>query len=336
MELLRDKTELLLALKMHLKEVKNIAITTHINPDGDAIGSTMGLMLTLKSLGYNAKVITPNAMPAFLNWLDPNNEIINAEEQKDLFQTTIEQAELIFCLDFNTLKRIEHVGHAVEKTTCKKVLVDHHQQPEEFDYMFAFPGASSTCEIVFEMLKALEWKKYINSHAANSLYTGLMTDTGSFRYKGTTATTLRVASELVDLGADPAAINERVNNASSLNRLKLLGFSLNEKLEIISGKGVAFIYLSKEDLADFDYQPGDTEGLVNFPLGVDEIKVSVLIKEQDNKIKFSFRSKGDISVNDFARTYFDGGGHVNAAGGVSFDSWEATKTKFLNAVNEFF
>lgn len=336
MSIFTINTEQLAAVKQEVLDAKKIVLSTHINPDGDAIGSSMGLLLALRSLGKSVEAIIPNAMPSFISWMDKEDVLVNYEKDEKRANELILEADLVFCLDYNTLSRVDKMGEVIKNAPAKKVLIDHHQAPDDFDFMFSDVKTSSTCEMVYEFLCAMEWDKYLNTPAAECLYTGIMTDTGSFRYRGTSANTFKVASNLVHLGVDPGNINELVNNASSLDRLKLTGYAINNRLEILEDKGIAFIYLSEEDLAKHDYQPGDTDGLVNMALGVDVVNMSVLFKESPGKIKISFRSKGDISVNDFARKYFAGGGHTNAAGGVSFSKWEETKEKFLNAVDETF
>ncbi len=336
MSIFTEKKQAITALKAHLNEPKRIVLTTHINPDGDAIGSIKAMQLVLRAKGHHVTAIIPNEMPGFLTWLDAEKALKVYNQDTSACNEAVASAEIIFCLDYNTLKRVEDLGEQLAANTCPKVLIDHHPFPDAFDFPFSDPQTSSTCEMVYDFLAALDYLDTVTTHVAQALYTGITTDTGSFRYRGTSANTLRVGAALVEAGVNPGELNDRIHNSSSLNRLKLTGHAISNCMEIIEDKGIAFIFLSLKDLEAFDYQPGDTEGLVNMALGVDTVRISILFKETEDKIKISFRSKGDVAVNQFASEHFNGGGHANAAGGASFENWETTRSKFLNAVQDAF
>lgn len=324
------------AFQRLLQEKNNIVLTTHVNPDGDAIGSTMGWLDVLTRLGKTVTGIIPSAMPAFLEWMDPKQQLINYRSNPETANKALEQAEVILCLDYNTLSRTDAVAEPVGKSDAIKILIDHHQEPDNFDINFSDTQASSTCEMVCQALKALDLMDMLSREGAACLFTGIMTDTGSFRYSATTATTFEMASILIAKGVKPSEINDRLNNTSTADRVKLTGHALYNKLEYLKDQRVAYIYLSEEELKAHNYQAGDTEGLVNVALGVGNVEMSVLFKQNEGKIKISFRSKGGILVNEFSKKYFDGGGHTHAAGGVSFETWEKTLERFKKAVDETF
>jgi phosphoesterase RecJ-like protein len=324
-------------LKKALKNSQKIAIVTHWSPDGDAMGSSLGLYHFLTALGKKASVIVPNAYPDFLHWLPGNRQVLIFEEQEAKCTRLLNQADLIFTLDFNSYKRLEKLGTVLQATSAPKVLIDHHQEPERYaSYYFHDVKACSTCELIYEFIAALGQKKLIDKKIAACLYTGLMTDTGSFRYPSVTHKTHLILSELLKTGIVPSEIHSAVYDNYSLNRLKLLGFALNEKLRLISGYPVAYFTLTEKELARFDFQKGDTEGLVNYPFSIKGIRVCALFNESEGGVKISFRSKGKIDMNTFARKYFNGGGHVNAAGGKSHEGLAATERKFVELVKQLF
>lgn len=311
-----------------LNTPKKIVITTHKNPDGDAIGSSLGLGNWLKKYGHEVTVITPNPYPEFLQWMAGNSEVIKYSQSEENATKKLEEAEIIFCLDFNTLSRIEDVGAYVEKAGAYKVLIDHHPQPDSFaNSTYWDTSASSTAELVYDFIEELGGLSQLDIDAAEAIYSGILTDSGSFRFSTTSARTHHIAAALINIGIDHTAIFDRINSSSSESRLKLLGYALYEKMKVFSDIGAAYIALSQEELKRFNYQKGDTEGMVNYPLSIGKVKFSVLIIEQDNEVKLSFRSIGSYSVNKFARAYFNGGGHENAAGGRSDVSLEETIKK---------
>ena len=320
-----------------IKNSKNVVITTHWSPDGDAMGSSLALYNYLLMLNKNVKVIVPNPYPEFLNWLPGHKQVIIHQQNPKKAEKTINQADLIFTLDFNSLKRIEKMGELLEKVKAPIILIDHHQQPEKYaKYYFHDVNACSTCELIFEFISGLGGKKLIDKKIAACIYTGVMTDTGSFRYPSVTTKTHLVISELLKTGIIPSEIHSAVYDTYSYERLKLLGYLLSEKLEVVEKLPVAFFTINENELKKFNYQKGDTEGIVNYPFSIKGIKVCALFMESEGFIKISFRSKGKIDVNKFAREHFNGGGHINAAGGKSMLSLEETAKKFVSLVSSLF
>lgn len=313
-------------------QFEKIAITTHHKPDGDAMGSTLGLWHILKSLGQDAQVITPTDYADFLNWLPGNDTVINFEERMDEALAYIMSADLVFCLDFNRLSRINYLGEIIRNQKShgtQLVMIDHHLEAEEFyDFCYYDTSASSTCELVFEWAKEYFGNQSISKDAVNCLYTGLMTDTGNFQHNNTKPHTHRIAAEMMELGAEHIQIHQRIYDVFTLNRTRLFGYCMYNKLEIIEDCHTALIYLNKEELEQFQVVTGDTEGLVNFGLGLKGIVFSVLIIDRTERVKMSFRSKGKFPANEFAGKYFSGGGHFNAAGGQSEEPLERVVEKF--------
>lgn len=317
-------------LKAFLKKINNVVIVTHWSPDGDAIGSSLGLYHYLKAIGKKVSVVVPNEYPDFLKWMPGDKQILNFEKDATKVGNLILKAEAIFTLDFNTLKRIEELGKEIEIAKAPKILVDHHQQPDDYaTYYFHDVDACSTCELVYDLIVGLGDKKLIDKKIAQCLYVGLMTDTGSFRYSSVNSKTHIILSELLKTGILPSEIHSAVYDTYSEDRVKLLGYAISEKMTILKGLPIAYISLTGEELKKFNYVKGDTEGLVNYPFQVKGIRVCALFNEMDGTVKISFRSKGNIDVNKFARSYFNGGGHINAAGGRSHDSLGQTIQKFV-------
>ncbi|MBL7901385.1 MAG: bifunctional oligoribonuclease/PAP phosphatase NrnA [Bacteroidia bacterium] len=323
--------------KQLLKKTGKIVIVTHWNPDGDAIGSSLALYHYLKKTGKSVEFIVPNSFPEFLNWMPGTGKIVNFETQENKALKLLAKAELIFTLDFNAFKRLEKLGEVLASTPAKKVLIDHHRQPENYaDYFFHDIHASSTCELVYELIVGLKGKDLIDKKIAACLYTGLMTDTGSFKFSSVNTKTHQILAELLKTGIQPQAIHSAVYDNYSAHRLRLFGYALSEKLRLVKDYPVAYFCLKAEELKRFEFQKGDTEGLVNYPFMIKGIEVCALFSESEGMIKISFRSKGKVDVNTFARTYFNGGGHLNAAGGKSKESLEATEQKFLDTLNTLF
>lgn len=318
--------------KKVLAKATTISIITHWGPDGDAMGSSLGLYHYLKSKNKKVKVIVPNEYPNFLKWLPGNNTVLVHEREPKKANSFIHQSDVIFTLDFNSFKRIEQLGLEVEKTKAIKILIDHHQQPDDYaNYYFHDVKSCSTCELVYEFICGVDNKKVIDKKIASCLYTGIMTDSGSFRFPSTTSNTHRIVADLIDKGADNAAIYNAVNDDNSKERLKLLGYCLN-KMEVLDEYHTAYISLSEEDQKKYNFQKGDTEGVVNYALSIRGIKFSAFFSEHKGIIKISLRSKGKFDVNKFARTYFSGGGHTNAAGGKSDKNLEATVSDFVKTL----
>ena len=324
-------------IKKLLSRPKSIVVIPHINPDGDAIGSTLGLYHFLKLKYHNVIVISPNDFPDFLKWMPGQNKILNYQNDPVKAKKKIETSELIFTLDFNNLNRIGDMKDIVSQSKGVKILIDHHQQPEDYaQIQYSDVKMSSTCEMVYNFIDFLGESAAINSNIATCLYTGIMTDTGSFRYRSTTSKTHHIISELIDKGADNTSIHNQVYDTSSINRLKLLGIAINN-LTYLEGLNTVYITLSQDELKKHHYKKGDTEGFVNYGLSIKGVKLAVIFieKKEDNLVKISFRSKGDFSVNNFARAHFQGGGHTNAAGGKSEKSLSDTVEKFINVLENY-
>jgi len=314
----------------------NIVITTHHKPDADALGSSLGLYNFLKILGIHATVISPTDYGDFLKWLPQENVVINFEDAELKCSEYVKQADFIFCLDFNTLKRINKLGDLVRSSSAKKVLIDHHLQPEKFeDYRLWTTKASSTSELIFWLIEIMGMVHMINKDIATCLYAGIMTDTASFKHASTSATTHRVAAMLLERGAESNIIHEKIYDNYSADRMRFIGYCLNQKLQILNEYHTALICVTAAELKNYNIVTGDTEGLVNYGLGIKDIKFSVLIIDRTVLRKMSFRSKGNFPANEIARKFFNGGGHFNAAGGESTDTIENVELKFKLVLNDY-
>jgi phosphoesterase RecJ-like protein len=307
-----------------------IVVTTHKSPDGDAIGSAMAMHHFLRSLGKKPTTILPDAAPDFLHWVTDYNECVIAEEDAVKAATHIAEADLIFSLDYNHLPRTgDSVSAMLEKSTAPFILIDHHQQPGEFPVVtYSDTSACSTCEMVFRFIEQCGWIGHLNLDIAACIYLGIMTDSGSFRFHSVSHDTHRIAGELIALGLDHAEIHRNVYDTNLMDKLKLIGSALSEKLVVMPEHSTAFISLDKEELKRYNYRQGDTEGLVNQALSIRGVKMAAFFREGNNEIKASFRSKGTFDVNTFSRSHWQGGGHINAAGGMSTDSMHDTLQKF--------
>jgi phosphoesterase RecJ-like protein len=307
-----------------------IVVTTHKSPDGDAIGSAMAMHHFLRSLGKKPTTILPDAAPDFLHWVTDYNECVIAEEDAVKAATHIAEADLIFSLDYNHLPRTgDSVSAMLEKSTAPFILIDHHQQPGEFPVVtYSDTSACSTCEMVFRFIEQCGWIGHLNLDIAACIYLGIMTDSGSFRFHSVSYDTHRIAGELIALGLDHAEIHRNVYDTNLMDKLKLIGYALSEKLVVMPEHSTAFISLDKEELKRYNYRQGDTEGLVNQALSIRGVKMAAFFREGNNEIKASFRSKGTFDVNTFSRSHWQGGGHINAAGGMSTDSMHDTLQKF--------
>ena len=321
------------AFKRIISTQKKIVIIPHRNPDGDALGSALALKHFLDAKKHKVSVVSPNDYPTFLKWLPGESDIIKFSKTPSIARDKINKAELIFGLDFNSLSRIQDLSEIVKKTKVDKIMIDHHQSPEFFANLnYSDPSMSSTCEMVYNIINASD-SKLLDKKIACCLYTGIMTDTGSFRYPSTTSKTHQVVSHLLSLGANSSEIHQKIFDSSSMSRIKLLGISLSNLVKI-PDLPVVYITLSKEELVLCDFKKGDTEGFVNYGLSLKGVNFSCMMIENENegKIKMSFRSQGNFSVDNFARNYFNGGGHLNAAGGVSTESLDKTIIRFKNAL----
>ena len=318
-------------LKQLLSTPKKIVIVPHKNPDGDAMGSTLALDHYLKQLGHDSIVIAPNDYPNFLAWLPGNDSVLIYESNVKEASTKIQEADLIFTLDFNALHRTGDMEKPLATSEAIKVLIDHHQQPDDYaKYVYSDVTICSTCQMVYHFFEKLDVLDTITPAIATCIYTGIMTDTGSFRFSSTTSTTHRVIAELIDKGAHNSEIHNNIYDTNSYNRLQLLGKALNN-LKVVRHLNTAYISLSQEELNSFNFKKGDTEGVVNYGLSVKGVKFAAIFIEhkQEGIIKISLRSKGNFDVNNFARQHFNGGGHINAAGGRSDIGLKATVEKFI-------
>ena len=314
-----------------LENPKRIVVVGHKNTDGDAIGSSLGLSFFLKQRGHEVQVVMPNDFPEFLKWLPGCKTLYTYDRDASKVKQSIAKAEIIFTLDFNALNRTGDLAEVLEKATADFVMIDHHQQPDDYAVAtYSDVTMSSTAEMVFHFIEALKGENEITPELATNLYTGIMTDTGSFRFPATTAITHKVIATLIKCGANNTEIHQNIYDTNSHNRLKLLGVALNN-LEILPDYRTAYISISQEDLDNNHFRKGDTEGFVNYALSVKGIIFALIFIEnkQENITKISFRSKGDFSVNEFARAHYNGGGHTNAAGGRSDHSLTDTINEFI-------
>jgi len=320
-----------------LAQPKKIVITTHHKPDGDAIGSSLGLYNYLIQQGHHVKVITPTDYPYYFNWMPGNDEVIIYTEHLEESAELISEAEVIFCLDFNALGRINEMGELVRKSNAVKVLIDHHLEPEGFDdYRWWDINACATAQLVYTFIASqLNNKQQVNKDVATCLYTGIMTDSASFCLPNTTSDVHRITADLIDAGAVNYQIYDLVYNNSTENRLRFLGLCISERLELLPEFNTAIITVDKFDLAKYEIKTGETEGIVNYALSIAGIRLAAFIVERTDKIKLSLRSKGEVPANDICRKYFNGGGHYNAAGGQSTDSLEHVVNQFKLILPEY-
>ncbi|MEL0643522.1 bifunctional oligoribonuclease/PAP phosphatase NrnA [Olleya sp. Ti.3.14] len=325
------------AIKQLLETPKKIVIVSHKNPDGDAIGSSLALFHYLTKTNHLATVIVPNDYPDFLKWIPGQDLILKYDSQKEESEQALNEADIIFALDFNAFHRTGDMEHVLTDCKALKIMIDHHQQPDDFaKYMYSDVSMSSTCEMVYNFIDMLEDTPIIDSNIATAIYVGIMTDTGSFRFRSTTSATHRIIANLIDKGADNTMIHNQVYDTNSYNRLQLLGCALSN-LKVVPESRAAYITLSQKELQQFDYKKGDTEGFVNYALSLNNVVLAAIFIEdlQQGIIKISLRSKGDFSVNEMSRAYFQGGGHTNAAGGKSDVNLEETTEKFISILPQY-
>lgn len=325
-------------LKTFLSTKRNIVIVPHRNPDGDAMGSTLALCKYFELKGHTATVVSPNEYPDFLKWLPNSENTILFDKQNKQAKRAIDNSEIIFLLDFNALHRVgSDMQQTLEAYENDFAMIDHHQQPDSVaKYIYSDTSICSTAQMVYHFLEMLDDVALIDKDIATCLYTGIMTDTGSFRFRSTTSTTHRIIADLIDKGAENDKIHNQVYDANSYNRLLLLGQALTN-LKALPQFKTAFITLSEAEKEKFEYKKGDTEGVVNYALSLENINFAAIFIEDKEQgiIKISFRSKGTFSVNEFARNYFDGGGHDNASGGKSEKSLEDTVAYFTSLLPKY-
>ncbi|GAA4454047.1 DHH family phosphoesterase [Rurimicrobium arvi] len=319
-----------------LQQPRNIFITTHHKPDGDAIGSMMALTLFLEKMGHTVSPVSPSEVPDFLAWVPGLSKVLNHEAEPRKVEPAIAAADLIFCLDFNDFSRVKGMQTLLSSATQTKVLIDHHMFPKpDFDFGVSEPLKSSTCEMVYDFINLTGHNALIDEQIGACIYTGAMTDTGSFRFPACTASVHEMIADLMRKGLKHSVIHEEVYDSWEERRMRFLGFVLQERMEIFPEYSSGLITLSQEDLQKFDVRSGDTEGIVNYPMSIAGIRFATLIIERKDGIKLSFRSKGTFDVNAFARNHFNGGGHFNASGGQSSQSFSETILCFKRILSEF-
>jgi len=327
----------ILEIKKVLLEPKKIVVVPHRNPDGDAMGSTLALSHFLRKLNHSVEIIAPNEFPDFLAWMPGAHEIKIFEKDTTHCIQLLEQADLVFTLDFNALHRTGDLMEAtLSQLNCQFAMIDHHQSPNDYAFFtYSDTSIGSTCQMVYHFIDALEMKNLLDTTIATCLYTGIVTDSGSFRFSSTTSETHLVVASLIDLGVKNAQIHNQLFDNSSYSRLQLLGKAL-QNLNVLPEFQTSYITLSQEELDTFQYKKGETEGIVNYGLSIKDVIFTAIFIEnkQEGIIKISFRSQDSFDVNQFARKYFSGGGHINAAGGKSSDSMEVTIDRFLKIVAE--
>ena len=315
-------------LKSLLSVPKDIVITTHRNPDGDAIGASLALYHYLNQFGHTVKVMAPSEYPDFLSWMPGAQDILIFDVHTEKGTEWLKRADIIFVLDYNDLERVDRMGEIIAPLTCVKVMIDHHLYPEPFaDYVLSDTSASSTCELVYDFLGMLGHLNRIDLRVGDSIFTGILTDTGSFKYS-TSPKLFRIVADLIDRGVDDIRLQDMIFNSMEEKHLRLLGHCLYNRLEILEEFYTGIITLSKEDYEKYSISRGDTEGIVNFLLQLKKVKLAVFIHEQPTITKLSLRSKGDFSVQEIAKQHFKGGGHKNASGGSSYAGLKATVKKF--------
>jgi len=319
-----------------LDKPKKISIVPHQKTDADAMGSSLGLYHFLKQFNHDVTVISPTNWAKWLNWMPGSKTVLDYELQKEKAETTLDKTEWLFCLDFNNFGRTKNLAPKLQAIKCTKILIDHHQEPEEesFDYGISDTARSSTCEMIYDFILASGYKDKINTEVAECIYAGEVADTGSFRFPIVSSNVHRLVADLKDKGLLHTPVHEALFDNFLENRLRFIGNVLLNRMQIFYEYNTALIAIPKSDLLKYDIKTGDTEGLVNYPMSIQGIKLVGLVIDRDEERKWSFRSKGDFDCNAFARKYFEGGGHFNASGGRSSDSLQDTVTKFKQAIKE--
>lgn len=323
-------------IRQLLRPEKKIVILTHYNPDGDAIGSSLGLKHYLRTQGLEAEVVVPNDFPKFLKWMSEAKKITIADYKRKKAAELIADADILFILDFNASHRAgQMVGPWIERSAAVKILIDHHQQPENFNFVYSDTTIPATSQMVYHFIDALGHADAVNLDVAQCLYTGIMTDTGGFRFRSTSATTHRIIANLIEKGADPAEITANTWDNNTVSRFKLLSLILG-RIETVADGKAAVLWLRRSELEQYGFDKGDTEGFVNYGLSIAGVEVAAFFMEDmyENFVKISFRSKGDVDVNSFSRKYFNGGGHINAAGGKSYADIYETIEDFREKIPE--
>ncbi len=322
---------LIKSISTEIDNAKNIVITGHTNPDGDAVGASLALYHVLKKSIANVRVIMPNGIPRFLRWLPNCEEIIFYEHNEEECSDLIKNADIIFSLDYNELSRLEEMGENLKNSKAKKIIIDHHPSPSNFaDYIISDTSVSSASELIFEFIYMINKESHIDINVAESIFTGILTDTGAFSFNSSEHRTFEIVGELLKYGINKNEIISNVYSNFSEDRMRLQGFVLSKKMKVFHEHSSAYISLTKDDISNFKFAMADTDGFVNLPLSIKGIKFTVFFFEKTKYIKLSLRSRGDFDVNKFARKHFNGGGHKNAAGGKSYMTMEETIEKFVS------
>lgn len=320
-----------------VEQAQSIVITSHKSPDGDSIGSSLALFHLFKKWNKSVRMVHPDPAPTFLHWIEGQEEIIDFERSAEKAKEVLAESDLILCLDYNDPSRVGDIMQPfLVASTAPKVMIDHHLHPADFcQQVISDPSASSTCELIYKWIKEIGHLDDLDEVSGVAIYLGIMTDTGSFRFPSVSAFTHEAIGDLIRRGVKHFLVHEAVYDTNTVDRIKLRGYALSEKLVCMDEIHVGYASLSEEELNRFHYQKGDTEGLVNQILGIQGMKMAVLFVEKDGKVKISFRSKGDYYVNELAKAHFDGGGHAYASGGISFETLEKTVEKFVTFVKDF-
>lgn len=323
--------------KKYVDKGDSFVIVTHVMPDGDALGSSLGLYHFLTAYGKDkVSVVVPNEFPSFYRWMPGAKDIVIHEKYPEFAEQLIREADVIFCLDFNEPKRIEKVAPAVLAAEGRKVMIDHHLNPADFCRVtMSYPQMSSTSEMIFRFICRMGLFDLMDRNAATCIYTGMMTDTGSFTYNSNSPELYIIISELIKKGIDKDDIYRKVNQVYSISRLRLMGYVLYQKMKVYEEEGAALITLSTKEMNRFHYKTGDTEGFVNLPLSIEQVKFSAFIRESPEYVKVSLRSVGDFPCNEFASAYFNGGGHKNASGGEFYGTLEQAVQVFEEGLAAF-
>lgn len=315
-----------------------IVILSHTNPDGDAVGSSLAWAEVLRARGHEVTCVVPNKYPYFLDWMPGIEEVVVFKtDTEGRAVKAIAEADVLFCLDFNAVSRLEILSETIQgNTTARRVLIDHHLQPDEgFDIVFSHPESSSTCFLVYCLVEAMYGTGAITRRMGELLYVGMMTDTGNFAFSHLTPELFRAVAVLLEKGISIPEIHNSVYNAYTEGRARLFGYAINRKMALIEDGTVAYMSLIESEMRRFQFQQGDSEGFVNYALTIKKVKMSAMFLAHRKFIRISLRSRGDVDVNLFARKYFNGGGHKNAAGGKSFLSMEETIDHYIRSVREF-
>lgn len=325
------------ALYPLLGSPRKVVITTHQKPDADAMGSSLALAAILKKLGHQVTVVSPTNWAGWLNWMSGVDQVIDFEHNREKVAGILNEADWLFCLDFNIFHRTKNLAALLTAAKCVKVLIDHHQEPDtpNFNYGISDTGKSSTCEMIYDFIQESGNDHLLDKDIAAALYAGVMADTGSFRFPAASASVHLMVARLKATGLNHTKVHENVYDNFLENRLRFIGHILSNRMEVYYELNTALIAISKKDLLRFQIKTGDTDGLVNYPLSIQGIKMAALVIDRDEERKWSFRSKDDFDVNTFARRHFEGGGHFNASGGRSSDSLESTVQHFKEVIKNY-